>query len=292
MTLGRGLLISLRPAQWVKNLLVFAALVFGHQAGDLAAVTLAGAAFLVFCAAASGVYLLNDIRDRASDQLHPLKRNRPIAAGIVSIPVAGAVAIKLMAAALVGAFFLDSMFFYAVLAFVVLQIGYSFGLKRIVIIDVFCVALGFVLRAVAGAYAISVEISPWLLVCSLTLALFLALSKRRHEVVLLEDRAEDHRASLSHYTPYFLDQLIAVVTAATVMGYALYTLAPATVAKFGTHNLVFTLPFVIYGVFRYLYLVHQKQGGDNPTRVFLTDPALLLNTALWLAASAWIVYSR
>lgn len=290
MTVLRGILASLRPAQWVKNLLVLAALVFGHQAGDLPSVTHAVSAFLIFCAAASGIYLLNDIRDRESDRQHPLKRNRPIAAGIVPAGVAGTLSALLIIIAIVGAYFSTTYFFYSVLAFVLLQFGYSFGLKRIVIVDVFCVALGFVLRAVAGAYAIEVEISPWLLVCSLTLALFLALAKRRHEVVLLENRAEEHRVSLSHYTPYFLDQLIAVVTAATVMGYALYTLAPATVAKFGTHNLVLTLPFVIYGVFRYLYLVHQREGGDNPTRMFLTDPAILINTALWLAASAWIVY--
>jgi len=287
---ARALVVSLRPAQWVKNLLVFAALVFGHRADTLSALSQAVLAFLLFCAAASGVYLLNDIRDRASDRMHPLKQNRPIASGALPIASAGVASALLIAVAAGFSFLLGQAFAVTLLAFLLLQFGYSLGLKRVVIIDVFCVAIGFVLRAVAGAYAISVAISPWLLVCSLTLALFLALAKRRHEVILLEARAEEHRASLSHYSPYFLDQMIGVVTAATVMAYALYTLAPDTVDKFQTHNLVLTLPFVIYGVFRYLYLVHEKKAGDNPTRMFLTDPALLVNTALWLGVSALIVY--
>jgi 4-hydroxybenzoate polyprenyltransferase len=281
---------SLRPSQWVKNLLVFAALIFGHRATDPAAVQDAALAFLLFCAAASGIYLLNDIHDREADRRHPLKRMRPIASGVLSVPLAGAASSALILGACLGARYMGNKFALLLLGFVVLQFLYTLLLKRLVIIDVFCVALGFVLRAAAGAAAIEVEISSWLLVCSLTLALFLALAKRRHELMLLEGRAEEHRASLSQYSPYFLDQLIGVVTASTVVAYALYTLSPETVVKFGTHSLVFTLPFVIYGVFRYLYLVHQKQGGANPTRMFLTDPALLVNTALWLAFSAFIVY--
>jgi len=286
----RALWTSLRPSQWVKNLLVFAALVFGHKAGDPTAVSQAAIAFLLFCAAASGIYLLNDIRDRESDQLHPLKLTRPIASGALPVSIAGTASFVLILGACLGSRWLGNAFSLTLIGFVVLQFAYTFALKRIVIIDVFAVALGFVLRAAGGASAIRVEMSSWLLVCSLTLALFLALAKRRHEVILLEDKAEEHRASLSQYSPYFLDQLIGVVTAATVMAYALYTLSPDTVVKFGTHRLVFTLPFVLYGVFRYLYLVHQKQGGANPTRMFLTDPALLVNTALWLAMSALIVY--
>jgi len=288
--MARNLLASLRPSQWVKNLLVFAALVFGHRAGDPTAVSQAAIAFLLFCAAASGIYLLNDIRDRESDQLHPLKLTRPIASGALPVSIAGTASFVLILGACLGSRWLGNAFSLTLIGFVVLQFAYTFALKRIVIIDVFAVALGFVLRAAGGASAIGVEISSWLLVCSLTLALFLALAKRRHEVILLEGKAEEHRASLSQYSPYFLDQLIGVVTATTVMAYALYTLSPDTVVKFGTHRLVFTLPFVIYGVFRYLYLVHQKQGGANPTRMFLTDPALLVNTALWLAVSALIVY--
>jgi 4-hydroxybenzoate polyprenyltransferase len=286
----KALVESLRPTQWVKNLLVFAGLIFGHKATDPAAVTSAVEAFLLFCAAASGVYLLNDIRDREADRRHPLKRNRPIASGRLPLPVAISSCVLLMAGSGALSFTLGREFGFTLVAFLVLQLFYSFGLKRLVILDVFAVAMGFVLRAVAGAFAVDVEISPWLLICSLTLALFLALAKRRHEVVLLDAEAKEHRASLSHYSAYYLDQMISVVTATTVMAYALYTMAPNTVAKFQTQNLIFTLPFVIYGVFRYLYLVHQKEEGGNPTRMFLTDPAILVNTALWLAAAAWIVY--
>jgi 4-hydroxybenzoate polyprenyltransferase len=291
MATAKALFESIRPAQWVKNLLVFAALVFGHMAGDMTAIARATLTFLVFCAAASGVYLLNDIRDCEADRRHPLKRERPIASGQLSLLLAATLSALLMIGAAALSALLGGGVAASLVAFLLLQLLYSFGLKRVVIVDVIAVALGFVLRAVAGAYAIDVEISPWLLVCSFTLALFLALAKRRHEVVLLEDRAHEHRASLSHYSPYFLDQLIGVVTATTVVAYALYTLAPDTVEKFETHNLVFTLPFVIYGIFRYLYLVHQKQGGENPTRVFLTDPVILINTTLWAIVSAWIVYA-
>jgi 4-hydroxybenzoate polyprenyltransferase len=291
MNRGRALWQSFRPAQWVKNLLVFAALVFGQRASDPAAVAREMLAFVLFCAAASGVYLINDIRDRDADAMHPLKRSRPIASGDLPMPWAQAAAVFLLAFSATASFALGQAFTATMVAFILLQILYTFGSKEVVILDVFSVAFGFVLRAVAGAFAIDVMISPWLLVCSLTLALFLALGKRRHEVLLLEARAEEHRASLSNYSPYFLDQMIGVVTATTVTAYALYTLAPDTVEKFHTHNLVVTLPFVIYGVFRYLYLVHQKQGGDNPTRAFLTDPAILVNTALWLLTAALIIYA-
>jgi 4-hydroxybenzoate polyprenyltransferase len=291
MSRGRALWQSLRPSQWVKNLLVFAALVFGHQATAASAILREVFAFVLFCAAASGVYLINDIRDRAADALHPLKRTRPIASGALPLSWAQTAAVFLLTFAATASFALGRSFAITMIAFVLLQLLYTFGSKEVVILDVFSVAFGFVLRAVAGAFAIDVVISPWLLVCSMTLALFLALGKRRHEVLLLEARAEEHRASLSNYSPYYLDQMISVVTATTVTAYALYTLSPETVAKFGTHNLVVTLPFVIYGVFRYLYLVHLKQGGDDPTRAFLTDPAILVNTALWLVTAALIIYA-
>ena len=290
MGTGKALIESLRPSQWIKNLLVFAALVFGRKAGDPQAVVDTVIAFMLFSAASSGIYLLNDIRDLKSDRLHPLKRDRPIASGTLPVGLALFTSVLLVVGSVMVGSTLGDDFALTVAAYVLLQTAYSFGLKRIVILDVFCVALGFVLRAVAGAVAVDVNISPWLLVCSLTLALFLALSKRRHEVILLEVSAREHRASLTQYSPYFLDQMISVATATTVVAYALYTLSPETVEKFHTHNLVFTLPFVMYGVFRYLFLVHEKHKGGNPTRMFLTDPAILINTALWLALSAYIVY--
>lgn len=288
--MSKALLESLRPAQWVKNLLVFAALVFAHKADDPQAVIDSTVAFLLFCAATSGVYLLNDLFDREADRKHPLKKDRPIASGRVPIGLACFVLSALLGLALVLGWIVSEAFAVTLGAYILLQLAYSWALKRMVIVDVFCVALGFVLRAVAGARAIDVAISPWLLVCSFTLALFLALAKRRHEVLLLEASAREHRASLTQYSPYFLDQMIGVVTATTVMSYALYTLSPDTVEKFHSHYLVLTVPFVLYGVFRYLYLVHQKHEGGNPTRMFFTDTAILVNTALWLAVSAFIVY--
>jgi 4-hydroxybenzoate polyprenyltransferase len=289
--MGKALIESLRPAQWVKNLLVFAALVFSRQAGDPQMVVDSVVAFILFCAASSGVYLLNDLVDREADRRHPLKKDRPIASGAVPPGLAGFISVLLLSLSVAFGFVLGVPFALTILAYVLLQLAYSFALKRLVILDVFCVAFGFVLRAAAGARAVNVMISPWLLVCSLTLALFLALGKRRHEVVLLEISAREHRASLIQYSTYFLDQMIGVVTATTVMAYALYTLSPDTVERFSTHNLVFTLPFVLYGVFRYLFLVHQKQEGGNPTKMFLTDAALLVNTALWLGVSALIIYA-
>jgi len=288
--MARALLESLRPEQWVKNLLVFAALVCALKAGEAPAVINAVIAFLLFCSASSGVYLLNDIFDREHDRKHPLKRDRPIASGAVPVGLAASVSAALVVLALGCGTILGIPFALSVLAYVVIQVSYSMGLKRLVIIDVLCVAFGFVLRAVAGALAIDAMISPWLLICSLSLALLLALGKRRHEVVLLELSAREHRASLTKYSPYFLDQMIGVMTSTTVVSYALYTLSQDTVGKFGTHYMVVTLPFVIYGVFRYLYLVHQKHEGGNPTKMFLTDWAILINTALWLLTSAWIVY--
>lgn len=290
--MAKALIQSLRPAQWAKNLLVFAALVFSHNADNMQAIVDCTIAFLLFCAASSGVYLLNDLMDREADRKHPLKRDRPIASGRVPVGLAVFASVALFATALGFGVLLTGSFLIVLASYIVLQIAYSFGLKRIVLVDVFCVALGFVLRAVAGAFAIDVAISPWLLVCSLTLALFLALAKRRHETVLLNVSAREHRASLNSYSPYFLDQLIGVTTASTVVAYALYTLSPETVAKFGSHYLVLTVPFVMYGVFRYLYLVHERNEGGNPSRMLLADPGILINTALWLAVSAWIIYFR
>jgi 4-hydroxybenzoate polyprenyltransferase len=288
--MSKAIFESLRPAQWVKNLLVFAALVFSQKANESPALWAAAAAFCLFCLASSGVYLLNDIVDRDADRRHPFKKDRPIASGRLSVGWAAAISAVLLGVSMGLGGALGRSFATTLAAYVALQLSYSLALKRIVIVDVFCVAFGFVLRAVGGAQALDVSISPWLLVCSLTLALVLTLGKRRHEVLLLEASARERRASGVPYSTYFLDQLIGVVTASTVVAYALYTLSADTVEKFHTHNLVLTFPFVIYGVFRYLFLVHEKHEGGNPTKLFLTDRALLLSTGLWLAVAAWIIY--
>jgi 4-hydroxybenzoate polyprenyltransferase len=288
--LALGLLVSLRPSQWTKNLVVFAALIFGQRLLDPNAVARTGAAFVIFCALSGVVYLINDIADREADRRHPVKRRRPIASGAISIHVALTAALVLLVAALGAAWILRPAFAAVAITYVGLLALYSGPLKHIVIIDVLTIAIGFVLRAVAGGVAIAVPISHWLLVLTILLALFLALSKRRHELVLLADDATRHRRILQEYSPYLLDQMIAVVTASTLIAYAFYTISPETTAKFHTDLLGLTVPYPLYGIFRYLYLVHLKEGGGSPAEMLLSDRPLLLCVALWALAVAAIIY--
>jgi 4-hydroxybenzoate polyprenyltransferase len=290
MSLPRALLVSLRPHQWTKNLFVLAALAFSKHLFDGDAVVRAGAAFAVFCALSGAVYVVNDLSDLERDRLHPTKRLRPIASGALGVPMGRAAAAALFALGLLAAWALGPGFLLCAGAYLALNLAYSFGLKNVVILDVLAIAIGFVVRAVAGALAIQVVFSDWLLVCTILLALFLALAKRRHELVTLPDAAA-HRAILAEYSPYLLDQMIAVVTASCLTAYAFYTLAPDTVAKYRTDRLAFTIPFVIYGIFRYLYLVHRKEQGGSPSDALLTDRPLLAAVALWAVAVVLIVYT-
>jgi 4-hydroxybenzoate polyprenyltransferase len=291
MSLPRALLVSLRPHQWTKNLVVLAALAFSkHLFDDPDAVVRAGVAFAVFCALSGAVYVVNDLVDLERDRLHPIKRARPIASGALPVPAARAAAAALFGVGLLVAWGLGPGFFLCAVAYLALNLAYSFGLKEVVILDVLAIAIGFVLRAVAGAVAIQVAFSEWLIVCTLLLALFLALAKRRHELVSLPDAAA-HRAILAEYSPYLLDQMIAVVTASCLTAYAFYTLAPETVGKYRTDRLALTIPFVIYGIFRYLYLVHRKEQGGSPSDVLLTDRPLLAATVLWGLVVVLIVYT-
>jgi 4-hydroxybenzoate polyprenyltransferase len=285
-----NLLISLRPWQWTKNLLVFAGLLFGHRLLEWPAVANAVVAFVVFCALSGVVYLMNDIMDRESDRSHPLKARRPIASGALTVGTAATAAIAIGAAALALASTLGWPFTATAVGYVALQALYSGPLKQIVIIDVLTLSGGFVLRAVAGAVAVDVEISHWLLVCTVLLALFIALAKRRHEIVLLAGDAPAHRRILGEYSAYLLDQMIAVVTASTLIAYIFYTVSPETQAKFGTPWLGLTIPFPLYGIFRYLYLVHRREGGGSPSDLLLTDRPLLVCVALWALAVAVIIY--
>jgi 4-hydroxybenzoate polyprenyltransferase len=285
-----NLLLSTRPSQWTKNLLVFAGVLFGRRLFDGRAVGAALAAFAIFCALSGAVYLLNDIADRDADRLHPLKRRRPIASGALSLPVAIGAASLPGAAALACAFRLSVPFGAVAAVYLMLQAAYSHVLKNIVILDVLAIAIGFVLRAVAGAVAVNVEISHWLFVCTILLALFIALAKRRHEIVLLAEMAPNHRPILGEYSPYLLDQMIGVVTASTLISYVFYTISPETAEKFGTEWLGLTIPFPLYGIFRYLYLVHHREGGGSPADLLLTDRPLLACVALWAVAVAIIIY--
>jgi len=248
------------------------------------------AAFVVFCGLSGAIYLLNDVADRDKDRLHPDKRMRPIASGRLSVRVALIAAAVLIVSGLAAAVWVSRPFALVALAYVVLLSAYSAWLKHVVIVDVLVVAIGFVLRAAAGALAIGVAISGWLLICTILLALFLALGKRRHEVLTLEESAARHRPILAEYSAGLLDQMIAVVTASTVTAYALYTMSPETVAKFHTSLLPATLPFVLYGVFRYLYLLYHRQLGGNPSDMVVRDRALVLNTLLWLIVVLLIIY--
>jgi len=282
----------MRPDQWTKNLLVFAALVFARKfygPGAETFILLSAAGFAVFCAASSASYLLNDVLDAEADRRHPVKRLRPVASGALAAGRALGVGALLAAGAAAAGFTLGVPFGVVVVTYLGLQAAYSLVLKHVVILDVLSIAASFVLRAWAGALVIGVEFSHWLLICAAFLALFLALAKRRHELAEVEDAA-NHRRSLADYTPQMLDQMIAVVTASTLMAYALYTIDRETVAKFGTDNLKFTIPFVLYGIFRYLYLVYSKRGGGSPSRHLLTDKPLLLCVFLYAVACGWIIW--
>jgi 4-hydroxybenzoate polyprenyltransferase len=281
--------MSLRPEQWTKNIIVFAALIFGQRLFDPAAVGRSLAAFLVFCALSGVVYLVNDVSDREADRLHPLKRHRPIAAGQVSVALALGAAAGIAVAAVSAAFWLRPAFGWIAAAYLALFVGYSRALKHVVIVDVLTIAIGFVLRAAAGAAVIAVPMSQWLLVCTILGALFLGLCKRRQALTLLADSATGHRPILEEYNPYLLDQMIGVVTASTLVAYIIYCTSPETTEKFGTTHLVLTTPFPIYGIFRYLYLVHQK-GVGSPSEVLLTDRPLLASIMLWGLAVIAIIY--
>ena len=285
-----SLFVSLRPDQWTKNLIVFAALIFAVKLLDPAATAKAAAAFLIFCALSGAVYLINDVADREQDREHPVKRMRPIAAGDLSPGAAMIAAVVLSVIALVASFALRPAFGVAAATYLALFVVYTRSLKHIVVLDVMTIAIGFVLRAVAGGLVISVHISNWLLVCTMLGALFLGFAKRRHEITLLAAGAKGHRRILEEYDPYLLDQMIGVVAAATMVAYIIYCASPETHAYFGTEWMVLTTPFPIYGLFRYLYLVHRKAGGGSPSNMLLEDRPLLACVLLWGITSVLIIY--
>jgi 4-hydroxybenzoate polyprenyltransferase len=280
----------LRPAHWAKNVFVLAPLVFAQRLNDPVALNNGLMAFAAFCLASSAVYLFNDIRDREEDRLHPMKRLRPIAAGDVTVLTATILGLILATVSLTLASSLGWPFFIILAIYLVLNQLYSAGLKHTVILDVMIVSLGFVLRVLAGGAAVHVQVSAWLLLCTFFIALFLAFSKRRHELILLAEDASGQRPVLSHYSPAFLDQMINVVTASTVVAYAMYAISPETAEKFHTRHLIYTIPMVLFGIFRYLYLIYQRPSNRNPTEAILRDPPFLINMVLWGLAALWIVY--
>jgi 4-hydroxybenzoate polyprenyltransferase len=281
---------ALRPRQWSKNVFVLAGIVFAGRLFDRVAELRVLACFALFCAASSAVYLANDVADRGTDVHHPLKRQRPVASGRLRSEIAIAASIVLAAVAIAGATLLNGATAAIVGAYLAITFAYSFGLKRVFLLDVMIVAAGFVLRAAAGAACIDAEISPWLLVCSFLLALFLALGKRRAELVLLGEDATNHRAALGSYSLPLVDSWLTALAGAAIVSYALYTQSPRTVEHFGTTSLLYTVPFVIYALFRYQHHVVRQDAGGDPGSLLLQDAGLWLSLVGWAVTAAVVIY--
>ena len=283
-----NLLKTMRPKQWPKNVFIFTALVFVEKLFAPSPLLKTIAAFILFCLTSSAVYLINDVADIEKDRQHPTKRLRPLPSGQLKPSVAIAAGVLIPLVTLPLSFLLDFYFGLVALAYLLTMIVYSFILKNIMILDVLTIAAGFVLRAVAGAVVISVPISPWLYVCTTLLALFIAISRRRHELVLLAENANEHRASLNEYSLPLLDQMIAVVTSAAIIAYSLYTFSAPNLPP--NHAMMLTIPFVLYGLFRYLYLIHIENKGGTPEEIFLSDLPLIIDLGLWSLAVIAILY--
>lgn len=285
-------LFSLRPKQWVKNLFIFLPLIFGKKLFVFPANLSSAAAFLLFSATAGSAYLINDIIDLEKDKLHPAKRLRPIASGKLNKGQARISALILGVLSVAFSFMLNSHFGWVVIAYLVFNLIYSRVLKDIVIIDVFCIGGFFLLRIIAGSVVAEVELSHWIIIMTVLLALFLGFNKRRQELKLLEQRASSHRQVLTKYNAYFIDQMIAVITSSIVVVYMLYTVDARTVKEFGTKHLLYSVPFVYYGIFRYLYLIHRFKKNGDPTRILFSDGKMRLNIVLWLISCIMVIYFR
>jgi 4-hydroxybenzoate polyprenyltransferase len=283
---SRAMIRELRPRQWTKNLIVYAALVFSRDAGDLHKIGRASVAVFVFCLLSGAIYLLNDIVDIERDRHHPLKRLRPLAAGLVTVRAAALTAAALTVVAFAAAAVLGWSMLIVAAAFVVLQLAYNYVLKRLVIIDAMAISAGFVLRVVGGVVAIHAVASPWIILCTGLLAMFLGLVKRRSELAD-EEVPEAHRPALAHYTEQFLDSMISSLSAATIVSYSMYT--------FLSHErrepsfMMVTIPFVAYGLFRYLYLVHRRGLGSNPEEILVSDVPLMIDIVLFAVVSMLVL---
>ena len=280
----------LRPGQWIKNTFVVAPLLFSGLVTNTTAIAAALLAFVLFSLLASGIYCWNDVADRVGDRAHPTKRNRPVAAGRVPVRAAIIAGALLVTAALAGGFALDVDLGTVFVLYLGLNVVYSRGLKSLVILDVFAIATFFILRLLAGCAAIGVVPSVWLLLCGGLLSLYIGFAKRRHELALLGEDSATHRAVLEHYDAALLDQMSVILLSVTVVSYIMYTVTSQTAQLTGAETLSYSTVFVLYGVFRYLYLVHGSGKGGDPTETLLTDRALLIDVALWLAYCGWAIY--
>lgn len=281
---------SLRPKQWVKNLLVFAGLVFSQNLFNIEMLLYTILVFFIFCIVSGAIYILNDIIDLPFDRANPLKAKRPIAGGRLKVSYAKLTVSILIPLSLLVSYLLNHKLFLVILSYIVLQVLYSLYLKNVPILDIFSISFGSVLRVVAGTVVINVTISSWLLICTILLALLLALSKRRYELVVFEKEAKSKRLVLEEYSPYLLDQMISIVTSSILITYSLYTMSQETIEKFGSRNLIFTVPFVLYGIFRYLYLIYKKGLGDSPEGIFLADKPLLIDIGIWILSVLVVIY--
>jgi len=290
LTGAKFILISMRPRQWVKNTFLFSGLVFSKNLFQAELLMKVSMGFILFCLAASSIYIFNDIQDRQNDSKHSEKGRRPIALGNLPVTQAYFVSVLLGGIALVFASVLDLTFFALLVTYILLNLSYSLKLKQVVILDIMCIAFGFVLRILAGTTLAGIIPSDWLIVCTMTISLFLGFSKRRNELVFMVNHTDNQRKVLADYSIPFLDQMIAMVTACTVMSYILYTVSSETVARFGTRNLIFTIPFVLFGIFRYLYLIYHKRIIEEPTDLILMDFSSLFNILLWLGTIILIIY--
>ncbi len=287
-SLVSDLILTARPKQWIKNGFLFAAVIFAGKLAHADLAVRALAAFALFCVLSSSVYFLNDAMDVDADRQHPLKANRPIAAGRISVRLALTVSLVLALCSIAASFVLDAGFGLVALAYMVLQTAYTLQLKHLVLIDVFAIAAGFVFRAAAGAVVIHVSISPWLYLCTVLISLFLGFGKRRHELLLLEETARVHRRNLEEYTGPLLDDLINIVAGATIIAYSLYTFYASAVPQ--NHAMMVTIPFVLYGVFRYLLLVHRTDFSGAPEEAVWRDIPLFADLLLWTVSAAFILH--
>ena len=288
--MAAALFQAMRPGQWSKNLLVFAGLIFSGRLFEVPLVLESLQAFAVFCLLSSSIYLINDIADREEDRRHPLKKYRPLASGELKVNVAVSASVILIVAALGRSIAMGFNFLLIAACYLLVNLLYNFILKRVVILDVMAIGFGFVLRVYAGTVAIDVSTSYWVVLCTFLLSLFLSFGKRRHELELLGERAAAHREVLAHYSPYFLDQMISIVTTSTLVTYMIYTVSDDTVAHVGSRNLIYTTPFVLYGIFRYLFLIHRRESGGDPALLLITDKSLGLAVLLWMVAACTVLY--
>ena len=286
----RGLLTEVRPREWSKNLLVFSGVIFSRSLTDVDNLWTSLLGFIVFCCASSGVYLFNDLCDLKEDREHPIKCKRPLASGTLNVNLARFAMVVLFGVAALGALRLSHGFAVIIAVYLFTCLSYSLKLKDFVILDVILIASGFVLRAVSGAVLIGVAVSEWLVLCTSMVALLVGFGKRRHELVLLEEAAGNHRRSLSDYSIDFLNSIMNICAAAAVITYALYTRADETVLRVGSNGMLLTIPFVVYGVFRYLFLIHKRQEGGDPVHILFHDRPTLLNLLLWIATAGLVIY--